>query len=185
MTRIITSVLGLPKPELSVSSSVILPTTKVHLSCIVPQDPVPQCFFSVGTYTTSTSSCQLTLTGEQMKVWGHVNPPSVLPVKCFYTVNRSGFKHPSHPSSPVSVLVLGEWRSITTVNSLNIHSVWHFWVHSCLLSADRSFAETHGNRAPWPKKHAVPHCLWNTQAVLECHRMPALYWTWGELLLFY
>ena len=108
MTRIITSVLGLPKPELSVSSSVILPTTKVHLSCVVPQDPVPQCFFSVGTYTTSTSSCQLTLTGEQMKVWGHVNPPSVLPVKCFYTVKGSDVNRPSDHSSPVSVFVLGE-----------------------------------------------------------------------------
>ena len=183
MTHIITSVLGLPKPELSVSSSVILPTTKVHLSCIIPQDPVPQCFFSVGTYTNSSSSCQLTLTGEQIIVRGHVNPPSVLPVKCFYTVKGSGVNRPSHPSSPVSVFVLGEWRSITTVNSLNIHSVWHFWVHSCLLSADRSFAETHGKRAPWPNIHAVRHSLWNTQAVLECHRMPALYWTWGELLL--
>ena len=108
MTHIITSVLGLPKPELFVSSSVILPTTTVTLSCVVPQDPVPQCFFSVGTHITSTSSCQLTLTGEQMKVWGHVNPPSVLPVKCFYIVNRSGVNRPSHPSSPVSVFVLGE-----------------------------------------------------------------------------
>ena len=42
ITHIITSVLGLPKPELFVSSSVILPTTTVHLSCVVPQDPVPQ-----------------------------------------------------------------------------------------------------------------------------------------------
>ena len=153
MTHIITSVLGLTKPKLIVSSSVILPTTTVHLSCVVPKGPVYQCLFSVGEATPHpTSSCQLNLTGEQMKVWGHVNPPSELPVKCFYTVNRSGVNRPSDLSSPVSVFVLGEWRSITTVNSLNIHSVWHFWVHSCLLSADRSFAETQCNCATWPNK---------------------------------
>ncbi|XP_031424257.1 uncharacterized protein LOC116220555 isoform X1 [Clupea harengus] len=102
-----THVHGLPKPELFVSSSVILPTTTVHLSCVVPQDPVDQCIFMVGkTYTTSTSSCELTLTGEQIIVRGHVNPPSVLPVKCFYTVKGSGVNRPSDHSSPVSVLVL-------------------------------------------------------------------------------
>ncbi|XP_042563832.1 uncharacterized protein LOC116220561 [Clupea harengus] len=41
-----------------------------------------------------------------MKVWGHVNPPSELPVECFYTVNPSGVILPSDLSSPVSVFVL-------------------------------------------------------------------------------
>ncbi|KAG5275102.1 hypothetical protein AALO_G00143570 [Alosa alosa] len=100
---------GFPKPQLSVSSSVILPTDTVHLCCSVPWPAVSQCYFSVGKHHVQPAqSCQLSPTGEQMKAWGDINPPSELHVKCYYTVKTSlGVESPSDHSSSVLVSVLG------------------------------------------------------------------------------
>ncbi|XP_041945564.1 uncharacterized protein LOC121707228 isoform X2 [Alosa sapidissima] len=95
--------------QLSVSSSVILPTDTVHLCCSVPRPAVSQCYFSVGKHHVQPAqSCQLSPTGEQMKAWGDINPPSELHVKCYYTVKTSlGVESPSDHSSSVLVSVLG------------------------------------------------------------------------------
>lgn len=127
-----------PQPQLSVSSSVILPTNTVQLTCTTAS-MFDKCYFTTVENEENTQpspSCQLSLTWGQIKAWGHVNPPFVLHLKCFYTVKHS-VAAPSDHSSSVSVFILGKYREARDF-LLQIHSLSDTsWLYSCVNSRFR------------------------------------------------
>ncbi|XP_073682486.1 uncharacterized protein [Garra rufa] len=99
-----TVTVGLPQAKLRASTSVILETERVELSCDNTEDlKMEMCVFIINERKRNSkqrSSCQLSLTGSQISIWSGDQSSSVT-ITCFYSV----MKRQSHHSDPVTVQI--------------------------------------------------------------------------------
>ncbi|KAL0977759.1 hypothetical protein UPYG_G00160840 [Umbra pygmaea] len=98
-------ILEVPQPSLTVSHTVIRETESVQLSCETPTSvSVSQCYFYIeGGQITHPSTCQMTLSGNQLLYWAGRSSPAEVKIKCFYT--KEMYVHSKH-SAPVTLRIL-------------------------------------------------------------------------------
>ncbi|KAG7495461.1 hypothetical protein JOB18_050100 [Solea senegalensis] len=104
-----------PPPQLIVDTSVMTETDTVTLFCYSPPAASECYFYTVNTVKTKTSSCRetLTLTGSELLWMVNQSPPTVVRVKCFYTVKKGDLNFPSEHSD-VSSITINARREETT-----------------------------------------------------------------------
>nr|XP_043879052.1 uncharacterized protein LOC122767679 isoform X9 [Solea senegalensis] len=102
-------------PKLTVDTSVMTETDTVTLFCY-SKLVVSECYFyTVNPVKTKTSSCgeTLTLTGSELLWMVNQSAPTVVRVKCFYTVKKGDLNSPSEHSD-VSSITINARREETT-----------------------------------------------------------------------
>lgn len=127
----LTLLLFIGVPELPAPKLRVFPAAtgkrEMLLSCEVSQSsPVSQCiFYFMGDQkiTRPSSSCQFSLTQEQMAGLASQERPSLHEFRCYYTVAISGVSVPSDHSSNVSK---GKW-------------LWIFWNFSAMMAPNGSY----------------------------------------------
>ncbi|XP_015255191.1 PREDICTED: uncharacterized protein LOC107100984 [Cyprinodon variegatus] len=101
-----TQVQALPQAKLTVNSSRIKDTDKVTLSCQAPKHvSVHHCRFYVNGGTQRSFPCKNTLTGTELLFLSKQSSPSVVAVRCYYTVIYGALDSPSPHSNILHIII--------------------------------------------------------------------------------
>eukprot|EP00063_Salmo_salar_P012577 XP_013987412.1 PREDICTED: uncharacterized protein LOC106565145 isoform X3 [Salmo salar] len=134
------TLLDLPPPRLTVSSTVIRERDSVQLSCQTPPSvSVSQCYFYTEGRDPKPSPCTRSLTGAELLLWAGERLSAEIKLRCFYTVEAH---YPSTHSHPAPITILGELQKPDiSVNDESSHDITIICVlpesvsdgHSCNL----------------------------------------------------
>ncbi|KAM9534688.1 uncharacterized protein ACWYII_039558 isoform 2-T2 [Salvelinus alpinus] len=134
------TLLDLPQPRLTVSSTVIRERDSVQLSCdSSPSVSVSQCYFYTEGRDPKPSPCTRSLTGTELLSWAGERLSAEVKLRCFYTVETH---YPSTHSHPAPITILGKLQKPDiSVNDESSHDITIICVlpesvsdgHSCNL----------------------------------------------------
>ncbi|XP_029631911.1 uncharacterized protein LOC115208189 isoform X2 [Salmo trutta] len=116
------TLLDLPQPKLTVSSTVIRESDSVQLSCdSSPSVSVSQCYFYTEGRDPKPSPCTRSLTGAELLSWAGERLSAEVKLRCFYTVETH---YPSTHSRPAPITILGELQKPDiSVNDESSHDI--------------------------------------------------------------
>ncbi|KAK6319545.1 hypothetical protein J4Q44_G00107560 [Coregonus suidteri] len=116
------TLLDLPQPRLTVSSTVIRERDSVQLSCEAPPYvSVSQCYFYTEGRHPKPSPCTRSLTGTELLSWAGQSSSAEVKLRCFYTVET---RYPSTHTDPAPITILGELQKPDiSVNDESSHDI--------------------------------------------------------------
>eukprot|EP00063_Salmo_salar_P012908 XP_013987743.1 PREDICTED: uncharacterized protein LOC106565322 isoform X1 [Salmo salar] len=134
------TLLDVPQPKLTVSSTVIRERDSVQLSCQTPPSvSVSRCYFYTEGRDPKPSPCTRSLTGAELLSWAGERLSAEIKLRCHYTVETH---YPSTHSHPAPITILGELQKPDiSVNDESSHDITIICVlpesvsdgHSCNL----------------------------------------------------
>ncbi|XP_076124661.1 uncharacterized protein LOC143104461 isoform X3 [Alosa pseudoharengus] len=103
---------GSPRPRIEVTPTVIRESDTVQLSCVASQPPhrppPAECSFYIqGVKETPLSSCQYSVTAQELLKRAKQRSPAEINITCSYMITDSQRRYPSETSRSASLTVLG------------------------------------------------------------------------------
>ncbi|XP_043978536.1 putative GPI-anchored protein pfl2 isoform X2 [Gambusia affinis] len=115
-SNLLTIIIQLPPPELTVNPQQITETDSVTVNCGTPSSvPVESCsLYFINSKMSRSISCEQTLTGSDLLMMAHQTSPAEVELKCFYIVKRGGMhQSPDSNTSTVDIQKVQETDSTT------------------------------------------------------------------------
>ncbi|XP_038135820.1 uncharacterized protein LOC119780016 [Cyprinodon tularosa] len=107
-SNLLTIIIQIPPPELTVTPQLITETDSVTLNCRTPSFvSVDKCFLNfITSKITKVISCEQTMSGRELLIMTFQTSPAEVELTCYYTVkNTDGGQHQSPDSNIQSVMI--------------------------------------------------------------------------------